>query len=158
MISESLRIADQLRRAFSGDAWHGLPIHDILKAVTAEQASIRAVTSAHTIWELVLHIDIYSHAALQAVGGTPIPPWYGTGQDWTVPGDVSQTAWKAATSRLFENAELLAKAIEQLDDSALDDIVPGRGYNFYHLFHGIVQHSLYHAGQIALLKKALSSQ
>ena len=26
-------------------------------------------------------------------------------------------------------------------------------YNFYYLFSGIVQHELYHAGQIALLKK-----
>ena len=33
--------------------------------------------------------------------------------------------------------------------------VPGKRYDFYHMLHGIAQHELYHAGQIAILKKAL---
>jgi len=51
----------------------------------------------------------------------------------------------------------LAAAIEDFDDAKLQDTVPGRQYDFYYLFHGIVQHSLYHGGQIAMLKKALSA-
>jgi hypothetical protein len=42
-------------------------------------------------------------------------------------------------------------------DSRLAEQVPGKTenyYNFYYMFSGIVQHELYHAGQIALLKKA----
>ena len=42
-------------------------------------------------------------------------------------------------------------------DARLQDTVPGRQYDFYYLFHGIVQHSLYHGGQIAMLKKAMSA-
>jgi hypothetical protein len=41
-----------------------------------------------------------------------------------------------------------------LSDKRLRDQVPGKPYNFYHMFHGIAQHELYHAGQIAILKKA----
>src|ERR1041384_7534740 len=32
-------------------------------------------------------------------------------------------------------------------------MVPGTPYNVYFLLHGVIQHDLYHAGQIALLKK-----
>jgi hypothetical protein len=42
-------------------------------------------------------------------------------------------------------------------ESRLGDQVPGKTenyHNFYYLLAGIVQHELYHAGQIALLKKA----
>ena len=49
-----------------------------------------------------------------------------------------------------------ALSIEGFGDSRLKDIVPGRQYDFYFLFHGIVQHSLYHGGQIAMLKRAVS--
>ena len=42
-----------------------------------------------------------------------------------------------------------------LSDSRLRDRVPGKRYDFYHMLHGIAQHELYHAGQIAILKKAL---
>jgi hypothetical protein len=46
------------------------------------------------------------------------------------------------------------KAVEAFSDARLQHTVPGRDYDFYHLYHGIVQHSLYHGGQIALLKKS----
>lgn len=154
MNAECTRIADQLRRAFSGDAWHGPPLSTLLSAVSSTQASDRPIASAHTIWELVVHIDLYVHAALKAIGGTPIPKWYGTERDWPPVTETSESAWKRTTDRLFQNAEQLSAAIEAQQDSKLQDTVPGREYDFYFLFHGIVQHSLYHGGQIALLEKA----
>jgi len=66
MDSEALRIADQLRRAFTGDAWHGSPVVDLLAGITADKARARPVRPVHTIWELVLHIDFWLHAALDA--------------------------------------------------------------------------------------------
>jgi hypothetical protein len=36
----------------------------------------------------------------------------------------------------------------------LNELIPGERYTFYYLLHGVIQHNLYHAGQIAILKKA----
>jgi hypothetical protein len=47
------------------------------------------------------------------------------------------------------------KALKTLSDERLEAIVPGRSYNFYHLFQGMIQHAVYHGGQVALLKKML---
>ncbi len=80
----------------------------------------------------------------------------GTKEDWPVVSDASPAAWNEAQQRLFEVKKQLAAAIEQFEDARLTETVPGRQYDFYYLFHGIVQHSLYHAGQIALLKKQTS--
>jgi uncharacterized damage-inducible protein DinB len=154
---ESLRIADQLRRAFSGDPWHGSPLLDLLAGITAEKARARPLPSVHSIGELVVHIDVYLQVAFEATRGVPAPKLYGTEKDWPAPHEDSEAAWIAAQDRLFRNAEKLAKAIEKFDDARLQATVPGRSYDFYYLFHGIVQHSLYHAGQIAMLKKALSA-
>jgi uncharacterized damage-inducible protein DinB len=152
-MTECNRIADQLRRAFTGDPWHGPPILELLAEVTAEQAFERSLPSAHTIWELVVHIDLYVHAAIAAMQGAPMPRWYETGADWPQVIDTSAHAWAATTNGLFSNAERLAQTIESSTDTKLQDAVPGREYDFYYLLQGIVQHSLYHAGQIALLKK-----
>jgi uncharacterized damage-inducible protein DinB len=156
MNSESLRIADQLRRAFTGDPWHGSPLLELLAGITAEQARARPLRSVHSIWELVLHVDVYLRAAFDATQGIAMPKLYGTEADWPAVSDDSAAAWIAARNRLFENGGRLAAAIEDFDDARLQEIVPGRQYDFYYLFHGIVQHSLYHGGQIAMLKKALS--
>ncbi len=154
MSGECLRIADQLRRAFTGDPWHGPPLREILNGITAEQARSHPVSSAHGIWEIVLHIHVYLEVGLKATQGVPMPKLYGTEKDWPSAGqDTSE--WSVATERLYAAAEQLAQAIEVFTDARLDDTAPGRDYNFYYLFHGIVQHSLYHGGQIALLKRAL---
>ena len=156
-MTDCSRIADQLRRAFAGDPWHGPPLRELLNGITAEQALSRVLPPAHTIWELVIHIDMYVNAAFDALQGVPMPRWYGTGADWPAIPDTRASAWPAVMDRLFANSERLAQAVELSMDSELQRTVPGREYDFYYLLHGIVQHSLYHGGQIALLKRAISA-
>jgi DinB superfamily len=154
MSTECLRIADQLRRAFAGDAWHGPSLKKLLADVTPEQANAHPVATAHSIWELVMHIEVWTQAAAAAVGGVPMPKIVGTEKDWPPVTDSSPEAWTTALSRMMKTREQFARGIETFSDARLSETVPGRQYDFYYLFHGVIQHSLYHAGQIALLKKS----
>jgi hypothetical protein len=154
MNTECLRIADQLHRAFEGDPWHGPALRDLLNGVTADQANAHPVAPAHSIWELTLHIQVWAHAALESIRGIPLPKLYGTEKDWPTVADANGPEWASAIDSLFETSRQLSHAIEQFGDARLQETVPGRNYDFYYLFHGVVQHSLYHGGQIALLKKA----
>jgi hypothetical protein len=158
MNSECVRIAGQLTSAFTADPWHGPPLRELLTGLTAVQASNRPLPSAHTIWELVVHIELYVNVAFEALHGTPMPKWYGTEKDWPPIADTTAAAWQATTDTLFRSAGRLALAIEGFTDERLRHTVPGRDYDFYYLFHGIVQHSLYHAGQIAMLRRAVLKQ
>lgn len=153
MNSECIRIADQLRRAFAGKAWHGPSLTELLADVTAEQGNAHPIAAAHSIWELVLHIEVWTRAAAEAVQGVPMPKIVGTENDWPPVTDANAAAWARAVDRMFGTEEQLSRAIEQFGDARLTETVPGRQYDFYYLFHGVVQHSLYHAGQIALLKR-----
>src|ERR1035438_7670305 len=95
---ETAGIADQLRRAFYGDAWHGDSLFEILDGVTAAQASARPVKSAHSIWELVLHVAAWDGAvrrrmtgvALELAGETNFPPVT----------DTSDESWRKALAHL----------------------------------------------------------
>ena len=58
------------------------------------------------------------------------------------------------------NREIL-EAIRRMDDARLDDLIGdtrdpvlGSGVTCYVALHGAVQHHVYHAGQISLLKRA----
>jgi hypothetical protein len=157
MNTECRRIADQLRRAFAGDPWHGPALRDLLNGVTAEQANARPMGRAHSIWELTLHIELWARAALETVQGAPLPKLYGTEKDWPPVKNTGEAAWTDAMASLFGTGENLAQAVEGFADEGLGNTVPGRQYDFYYLLHGVVQHSLYHGGQIALLKKASPS-
>jgi|SRR5579864_7122455 len=156
MNTETVRIADQLRRAFAGEAWHGPPLRDLLSGVTSQQAYARPIPAWHNIWELALHIDVYLRGALEAAQGGVMPKIYQTEKDWSTVTEGNAAEWTDLTSQLLQVGERLADAVEKFDDSRLNDIVPGRRYDFYRLFHGALQHSLFHGGQIAMLKRALT--
>jgi uncharacterized damage-inducible protein DinB len=61
-MSESARIADQLRHAFNGDAWHGPALLELLADIEAATAAAHPFPDTHSIWELVLHIAAWDEA------------------------------------------------------------------------------------------------
>lgn len=154
-MNENKRIADQLRRAYEKDAWHGPSLTELLLDVTPKQASARPIARAHTIWELVLHVttwERYVTKRLQAKPGEEHEPT--PDENFPAVTDASEAAWKKTRDDLKHADERLRAAILEISDARLEDNVPGKPYSVYGMLHGVVQHNLYHAGQIAVLKKA----
>jgi uncharacterized damage-inducible protein DinB len=149
---ESAGIAGQLQRAFYGSAWHGPAVMELLEDVDALLASAKPLPNVHSIWELLLHVAVWDRAALTRLSGAKCQP---TG-DANFPPIVNTTptAWRNAVSYAKRTHDELVKTVARLSDDRLRDRVPGKRYDFYHMLHGIAQHELYHAGQIAILKKA----
>ncbi len=153
-MSEIERINDQLKRAFRGEAWHGPSVMELLENVTAEQAAAHPIAGAHSIWEIVLHVRTWERIALRRIEEwTPIEAT--SEEDWPPVKETTEHAWKNAVNSLMLNHEALASSVASLDDARLSETVPGTQYSVYFLLHGVIQHDLYHAGQIALLKKDL---
>ena len=150
MAAETTRIADQLRRSYEGIAWHGPSLKELLDGVDPETASRRPLAGAHSIWELVLHIAAWATVARRALTENVYVSLSGEG-DWPVP----QGSWPDALAHLDREQRSLIDEIKKLTDDRLNDILAAeKKYSIYFLLHGVVQHNLYHAGQIALLKKA----
>jgi len=150
-VPETKRIRGQLRRAYEGQAWHGPSVRELLDGVTAAKAAARPVPALHTIWEIVLHITAWEKAALRMLAGEAVD--LSPAQDWPPVRDPSEAAWQDTLAALATAHAALLDTIANLTDERLDDIVAGRDYSVYFLLHGLTQHALYHAGQIALLKK-----
>jgi uncharacterized damage-inducible protein DinB len=154
-MSETARLADQIRRAFDGEAWHGDSLIEILEGVDAATAADHPIKNAHSIWELVLHITAWDGAVLKRTGGTAVQ--LSGEQNFPPVKDTSEAAWRQAVENAKHTHNDLVQAVAAFPDARLAEQVPGKTesyYNFFYMFSGIVQHELYHAGQIALLKKA----
>jgi uncharacterized damage-inducible protein DinB len=154
-MTESFRLADQIRRAFEGNAWHGDSVLELLAGVNAKTAAARPIKNAHSIWELLLHISAWDEIICRRIGGAAVEPT--DEQNFPAVKDTSEAAWRQAIESAKKTHNELIKAVAAFPDSRLAEQVPGKSenyHNFFYLFSGIVQHELYHAGQIALLKKA----
>ena len=150
MTTEAARIADQIRRSYEGVAWHGPSLKEILNDVSAETASRRPFAGGHTIWELLLHVAAWATVARRALTENIYVSLEGEG-DWPVPGG----AWPDALAHLEREQKALVEETRKLTDARLNEIVSAeKKYSIYFLLHGVIQHNLYHAGQMALLKKA----
>jgi uncharacterized damage-inducible protein DinB len=146
------RILDQMDRAFSGDAWHGPSLMALLEGVSAEDAAKRPIAQAHTIWELVNHIGAWNEIVERRLRNeiVKVTPE----MDWPAVPLASDVTWKRALEKLKKSRAQLRRTVEQLQDAQLDEKPATLPDSRYVLLHGVVQHDLYHAGQIAVLKKA----
>ncbi len=154
MTTEVERIRDQFRRAFDGEAWHGPSVLSLLDGVTAQQAASHPIPGAHSIWQLTLHIAAWERACKRRLEGDPAQ--LTDLEDWQPINDTSEAAWENTKQQLIDNHRELLEAIAKVDDARLNDpIVKDSQSSVYVTLHGGVQHDLYHAGQIAMLKKAL---
>jgi uncharacterized damage-inducible protein DinB len=152
-MNEIQSIVDQLQRAFEGHAWHGPAVRELLADVSAAQADARPIAQAHSIWEIVLHISTWEHIVRRRLQGEVINELPDK-EDWPAVRDTSEAAWRKAVHDLEERNRALRDAVAQLDEARLTAKVPGKDHSVYIMLHGIIQHDLYHAGQVAVLKKA----
>lgn len=161
-MNEIDRIVDQLQREYDGDPWHGSPLLRILDGVTAAQAAAKLVPGAHSIWEIVLHITAWKGEVRRRLTGAPAgEPEEG---DWPAVGKPGDERWTEARARLQNVQDQLLAAIKGLPESRLfeptndqRDRPLGTGVTYYEMLHGLVQHDVYHTGQIAIVKKAVQA-
>ncbi|HEX2253136.1 MAG TPA: DinB family protein [Thermoanaerobaculia bacterium] len=161
--TEATRLADQLERAYRGGAWHGPALAEALDGVDAATAARRPIGSAHTIWEIVAHVSVWTEVCRRRIAGEAIrdlaaeedwpasPP---AGVDGRDGGGSVEDAWRRELATLDERHRRLHAAVAALDDGRLDDPVAGSDPTVRGLLLGVLQHHAYHGGQIVLLAKA----
>lgn len=155
MTGEIERLENQLRRSFEGDAWHGPAVLEVLAGIAADQAAARPVAGVHSIWELVLHLAGTYRLVLHRLGGdgAQISPE----DDWPPLPAPTPENWRDAVDTLRRLNQDLRRAVRAFAPDRLDTpLVADPPYTAYTQFIGITQHDLYHAGQIAMLKRALA--
>jgi uncharacterized damage-inducible protein DinB len=144
-------IIDDVKNIHDGDAWHGPSLKEIISGVTAEQAAAKPLANAHSIWELISHIAAWEVVFLRRLSGEQInEPEEG---DFPTVTDMSEEAWRRTLAKFDEIHRTLAEAISELTNERLSEIVSGKDYTVEYMLRGLLRHHVYHAGQIALLKK-----
>jgi hypothetical protein len=151
-MNESERLADQIERALNGNAWHGPSWREALQDVTRERALERPIPEAHSIAEIVLHATSWHDVVRRRLEGES--PAVSDAQDWPEAAVADDAAWQAAVARLFATGRSLREAVERFPADQLHEKRPKVEDTWYGLVIGELQHVLYHAGQVSLLRKA----
>jgi len=145
------QLARHFREVYLGGNWTGSNLKDNLEGISWEQATTKVATF-NTIATLVFHTGYYVSAVLKVFQGEPFIAH--DKYSFDLAPITSEKDWQNLVNKTFMEAETLASLIEQLPESQLWENLADEKYgNYYRNINGIINHTHYHLGQIALLKK-----
>ena len=150
-MNELQQILEQYNQILHGEPWYGDPVWKILEGVDAECAAAQTVAPAHTIWQLVMHMAFWEDIATRRLSGPVTPDESGNFPDTPAP---EEQSWRRTLDQFRASNEEFRAALSQLDSAGLGDNIPGGQRSFRYEAMGVIEHHIYHGGQIALLKKA----
>ena len=151
MTLETERISRLLQNTFEKQPWYGSSVMEILNQVSPDIVNQR-IGQTHSINELVLHMASWRLFATKRLKGD-VDFQVTEDTNFPLPG-----TWEEALSKLHHSQERLIEAVKAFPEERLGEICPSKEYKYtyYTLLHGIIQHDIYHLGQIALLKKSFT--
>lgn len=146
-MSEIDRIVRLVEKTFDKQPWYGNSIAVTLSSVDEKSIHIRH-GETHTIIEIVLHMTSWRKFCTQRLKNDND---FEIGEDSNFP---TPSTWAEATDQLHQSQRALVEAIKQFPEDRLGELVPSKiqKYTYYTLLHGVIQHDIYHLGQIALLQ------
>lgn len=155
----STQLQAELRNVLSGHPWYGNSVYITLTGINFENAYKRPPRAAHTIAEILLHMISWTEEVIDRVNEKPagVP----LGGDWPDPGEPDELKWNLYLDDLkLVNTNLLKAIHDFPEDKWHTDIIDDRnqepGITYAELVRGLIQHHIYHQGQIGLLVKILS--
>jgi hypothetical protein len=149
------QIAKHLREVHVGKNWSWSNLKDNLEGLTWEQAT----TSLHglnTIAKLVFHINYYICAVTKVLHGGTLDAHDKFSFD--CPPITNQETWDKLVQKSLNDAETFARLIEAIPDEKLNELFVEEKYGtWYRNLAGIIEHTHYHLGQIAIIKKMVQA-
>ena len=149
------KFAQHLKQLYTGGNWTGVCLKDVLEDVNLKMAT-QKVQNLNSILALTFHINYY----IEAVSGVLNEGVLDAHDKYSFdhPEMTTEQEWQDFKETVLLNGSHLSEAIAALPDEILDTFFTDVKYGSYHRnFIGLLEHTHYHLGQMAILKKILAS-
>jgi len=147
------QIAKHFREVHFGGNWTCSNLKDNLKDITWQQATTR-VYSLNTIATLTFHVNYFVAAVIKVLEGDILDSK--DELSFSHPPITSQQDWENMVNKALSDAEKFATLLEKLPEHKLWEDFTDKKYGIYYRnLHGIIEHTHYHLGQIAIIKKII---
>ena len=155
MNKETQSIIRNLQNILSGEPWFGRAVFPILEEVDESKIYFHPGDSQHSLAELLFHMITWSEFCLKHLENTPANEIKEVeNRDWREINPKTHT-WKNGLDQFRSIHEKIISILGAKEDSFLKEIVPGREFNFRFMLNGLIQHNIYHLGQVAYINKLL---
>jgi len=156
MNKEIQSIIRRIENVNSGEPWYGRPVLVILEEVDPKKAIIKPNGTEHSMLELLYHMNTWAEFTLKRIEkDSSMDMAYFEKMDWRSL-DPKQHSWKKGLAGFKALHKKIVAQLNKKDDDFLIELVDHRKYNYRFLLNGMIEHTIYHLGQIAYLHKLLA--
>jgi hypothetical protein len=145
-------LSERLKEVFINGRWiANTNYRELLSDVTCEVATTK-FGNLNTIAALVFHVNYYIDGLLRVLDGGPLE--IHDKLSFKMTAVTTEQEWTILLDTFLNNAEMFIVKVAQLPDEKLSQPFVDEKYGIYQRnIEGVIEHSYYHLGQIALLKK-----
>ena len=155
MNKETQYIIKSFESTLSGQPWFGRAVYEILEEVDEAKVNINPNGSDHSMIILLWHMNTWADFVLGSLENKTVDEMKAIeANDWREIDPKTHT-WEKGIDQLKSTHKKIIDLLNQKDDDFLSEIVPTRKFNFRFMLNGLIQHNIYHLGQVAYVKKML---
>jgi len=156
MNREIQSIIRNIENTLDGEPWYGRPVYSILREIDSSIAYKKPKPDSHSLIDLLYHMLTWSEFTLKRIENDKINDLAAFEKlDWREI-DPEIHDWDEALATFIATHQQIVALLQTKDDTFLGGTVDYRQYNFRFLLNGLIQHNIYHLGQIVYLKKLLT--
>lgn len=155
MNKETQYIIKSFESTLNGQPWFGRAVYEILGEADETKTNTKPNGTEHSMTELLWHMNVWAEFVLASLENRSVEEMKTIeANDWRQI-DPNTHTWKKGTEQLKSTHKKIIDILNQKDDNFLSEIVPTRKFNFRFMLNGLIQHNIYHLGQVAYVKKML---
>lgn len=142
----------------AGQPWYGKPVFQLLDEVDEAIAYIKPADTEHSCIELLYHMINWAEFVLRRIEKDELNDLAAFEKlDWREI-DPQIHGWAEGIRQFKDIHEKITSLLQTKDASLLDEVVDYRNYKFRFMLYGLMQHNIYHAGQIAYITKMIKAR
>lgn len=147
----------QLNEIQEGSLWFDQSFKDKFDHLSDAEALKRPMPEIFSVAEHVSHMLAWRKECVLRFKGIKTE-LMNSPDDWKSTNELSTLGWTNLKNALYNSRAELIDLIADRDDTYLDTKFQDTEYNYHYLIEGIIQHDLYHLGQIGVTIKLLKKE
>jgi uncharacterized damage-inducible protein DinB len=150
-------LIDQLKDVYEGEPWFGRNAKQLIGEIDEDKAFVKP-NNQHSLLELVWHMTTWREFTINCIEPTPgLDLTHFEELDWRQLEHDNKARLQEGLQKFHVTQQQLISVLERQDNALLEQKVKERNYTFRKLLNGIIQHDIYHLGQIAYINKLLKN-
>ena len=153
MNTEIQSLINNLQELLNGEPWYGQSVNAIFKTVDIKNVYKKPSQNSHSLIQLLYHMNGWAEFTLAQIENKVTDVSVFEKKDWIEINETEHT-WEDGIKQFNSVHNGIINELQKRSDDFLNGAVSFRDYDFRYLLNGIIQHDIYHLGQIVYLNKS----